>query len=213
MLKAIQSIVDVAKNAALVAFLIWLFYYGRPALKTFFDQVAGGTRVVKTVKYGRESIEVDLEDAKDKLSAAVNSQAKSEGKKDEPVPPEIKAAASALQQTDAALAALSNRQAKPVPATSPEKNPAIWVYLGIEKNGTWQPNYFGLQGAPRVGMTITANTDVFERDSSPVYIDNIKDWKLGSVIGVLQRGTTASIKELEHIESDNGGVNWWARIK
>ena len=87
------------------------------------------------------------------------------------------------------------------------------MYLGIEKNHKWNPNYFGLEKTPEVGMSITANTDIFERTAKPIYEDSIKDWKLGTVGGVLKRGESASVKQVEQIEADNGGTIWWARIQ
>jgi hypothetical protein len=87
------------------------------------------------------------------------------------------------------------------------------VVLGIEKNGAWNPNYFQLSSPPTSGVHITATTDVYQRDNKPTYDEAIKDWKLGRAVGILRQGQTTTILKVAHEEAENGGNNWWARIR
>jgi len=96
--------------------------------------------------------------------------------------------------------------------TSTEK-PTAWVYLGIEKDGKWNPNYFKLTGKPEVGLRAAAGTDVYKRDSKPTFLDSAGDWKLGRIIGVLRPSQAVTFTKLLPIDADSGGSNWWACIQ
>jgi hypothetical protein len=205
-LKVVQTVVDVLKNLVLLVVLGYAAVEGRSALSTIFTQISSGERVASEVSIGSEGVKVKLEEAKQSLTAALKAQTKTEGTKDQPVTPQNKDVLGALEQTDRALTAVTPTAA--APAVSPR-----WVYLGIEKSGTWNPNYFHLTAQPTRGISITATTDVYERDNQPVYDQAIKDWKLGNTVGILREGQAATVLDVAHEEADNGGNNWWARIR
>jgi hypothetical protein len=214
-MKTIQSVIGSIKDAVLIVAMIYVFLHAIPAFKTVLTQITSHTRDVKSVELdAKGKVKVELENARSSLQAAVTIQSKTEGKQDQPVPSEAKDIVGAIRQTDDALSKLGGT--KPLDAfldDLPDSGPQRWVYLGIEKGGQWNPNYFNLTGEPKKGQALTAAADVYERDTKPLYVDAIKDWKLGQSIGVLNRGSGATITDVNKIESDNGGQNWWARIK
>jgi hypothetical protein len=215
MLKTIQTIIGIVKDVVLVVVLIYSFIHARQAFNTVLGQITNQSRYVKSFEADpKGKIKIELEDARKSLQTAVDLQSKTEGKQDQPVAPEAKNIVAAIKQTDDALSAMGlPKNSEAFLDDLPDQKSQTWVYLGIEKNGQWNPNYFQLTGQPKKGQVITASTDVFERNSKPVYVDSIKDWKLGITVGVLSRGGSATILDLDHIEADNNGQNWWAKIK
>ena len=201
LLKNVQTVVHVLKNMVLLVVLVYAAIAGRRALSTVFQQISSGERVASEVIVGKEGITLKLEEAKQNLTAALNAQTAGKGTTDKPVTPQAREVLTALEQTDRALNSM-----RPVASQR-------WVYLGIEKNGKWTPNYFRLSGKPEANTNITATTDVYERDGPPIYDETIKDWKLGNIVGVLHEGKSATALQLTNVESDNGGTNWWARIR
>lgn len=214
-----QKFVDLVKNLVLLVVVAYSFYYGASAIKKVSGDIATGqshvTEAEITDKGVKFKLANNLKDIKGDLTSALDTMAKSEGKKDTPISPQTKDIATALTKTNAVLAQISTNtpQSTGSSAAPSSESAPMWVYLGIEKNHKWNPNYFGLDKTPEVGMSVTANTDIFERTAKPFYEDSIKDWKLGTVIGVLRRGESTSVKQLEQIEADNGGTIWWARIQ
>lgn len=214
---SISATVDTLKNIMLCVLLLYALLEGRLALKTIFAQIASGARVVSEAAVTKEGLTIKLAEATRVLTSAANDQGKTEGKQDQPPSPVAKDILEALTQTKSALAEVSKSAmeapAPVAPSPSPISTPSVWVYLGIEKNGNWKPNYFNLSGAPKIGESIKASTEVYKRNAKPIYVKDLDDWKLGKIVGLLHSNEPASIQELDSIEADNGGMIWWARIQ
>jgi len=209
-MKTLQTCVETIKNLVLIGIIVYTFFIARTAIKTVFSQITNQQRYVKSFEANSKgSVKVELENARTSLEQAVTAQSRTEGKQDQPVPASAEKILSALKQTNEAINATP--ESKSMDKSLDEIKPETWVYLGIERNGTWRPNFFRLSGKPTKGEAIIADSDVFRRDSKPVYVEAINDWKLGKPIGVLHKGQSAVIAELNQIESDDGGTIWWAK--
>src|SRR5438067_7826489 len=212
MLKTLQTITSLVKDAIIVIVLIYAFTHATAAFKTVLLQISNQQRYLKSFEVDpKGKIKFELESARESLQTAVSLQSKTEGRQDQPVPPEATNIVAAIKQTNDALSSMGGHENWSAYLDNAPETKQVWVYLGIEKNGNWNPNYFNLTGQPKQRQVITASTDVFERDSKPIYVDSIKDWKLGDTVGVLTRGKSATLVDLDQIEADNGGQNWWAR--
>jgi hypothetical protein len=202
-----KNLVEFAKNVVLLAVLVWVFYEGRPAFKKTLDSVVTGERYISELSL-EKSGKISVKFARDTLQQAITQESAAPGTKDQPVTLELKKSVLALEQLNEAVAA----SGKHPDLTSSGDLTSAWVYLGIEKDGKWNPNNFGLSGAPLAGVQSTAHTDVFERDVKPY--EEAKDvWKLGKVTGLVHQGDSVIIREVAPIEADNGGMNWWARVQ
>jgi hypothetical protein len=213
LLKSSESFVDLIKNIVLIVIIGYCFFFGREALRQIFKDISQGKSYATEFSAGKEGIKIKLQRATTDLTLAANDLAKSEGKKDQVPSKESKDVVAALSATRSALANVQETSSASEFKEEWLPDPQPWVYIGILKDGRWNPNNFNLTSAPSEGMVIKAATDVFERQDLPVYVPEIGDWKLGKVSGVLPRGKEATIEDLKQIEADNGGVIWWAKIK
>jgi hypothetical protein len=216
--KPVQSVVDLAKSALWVLLLAYAFLEGRGALQSVLAEISEGRTLPSEVTLGKDGFTVKLEQAKANLSAALNTQVAADGKQDKPVASGLKPLATALEGTESALAELrapskASSQTQPAAAASPG-GPArgSWVYMGVEKDGVWNPDYFHAKGQPAKGQEIAAVTDVFKRDGQPTHLAASDDWKLGKVVGVLRPNQRVRVVDVASIPSDNGGLNWWACV-
>lgn len=195
---------------AIGAYLAW---YLIPLLPQFVSQLDGAK--VTEVEVG--GIKLKLKEAERALEAAVRTQAPEKGNIDEKASEQAKLISQALDSVRSAATpvqdhtAMKSKVAPVSPSSASLSNAqSYWVYVGANRDGKWLTKYFDVAETPHAGDSIRATSDVFRRQSAPIYKDD--SWLLGAPLGILQAGGVVRVQRIEAVPGigDRGLI--WAEV-
>jgi hypothetical protein len=208
--------VKMIKELTLMCLLGYVGWYMVPFIPKWAASL-DGARISEVSLAG---ISLKLEQTEQKLAKAVAAPTVQKSPSDEAVSSDKKLVVEALetvqslraesqgQSTGATTQAPTKFTGAPAPATT---GASFWVYLGLATGESIPPRNFRVSRLPAPGAAIEASTDVYKRDSAPVYKGD--DWYLGGTIGVVKEGQKVVVRRLEKIPSTQPGTEVvWAEV-
>lgn len=208
-----ERITKLLRELLILVMGVYLAWYLIPLLPQFVSQLDGA----KLTEVELGGIKLKLKEAEKALEAVVRTQAPEKGNVDEKASEQAKLVAQALDTVRSAAKPVqinsdpqSSTGSNKLPSVSVPVEQAYWVYVGAYRDGNWLTKYFNISGAINVGASMRATSDIYRRQSAPIYKDN--DWLLGTPLGILQAGSNVTVRQVETVPGTGGRNLIWARV-